>query len=215
MICLAALLLCAAVAVTADPFFYYSWDEEGEEIFFNQRYQSAGIARNAEMDTLILGTSMVSNFRASYLEQTFGGKAAKITIPDGRFEEFSQILDTVYRHHSPQRVLFSLDLNILVRDESELTNELPKYLYDRNPLNDVPYVLTGSGISEQLSTVTYKTTCNTTVTSYGDAYGNFVFKGSGNGHNVGMSQNGAKAMARQGFTYRDILAFYYTGTNVG
>lgn len=140
-ICLAALAICAIMTVTADPFFYYSWDEEGEEIFFNQRYQSAGIARNAEMDTLILGTSMVSNFRASYLEETFGGKAAKITIPDGRFKEFSQILDTVYRHHSPQRVLFSLDLNILVRDESELSNELPKYLYDRNPLNDVQYVL--------------------------------------------------------------------------
>ena len=71
-ICLAVLAICAIMTVTADPFFYYSWDEEGEEIFFNQRYQSAGIARNAEMDTLILGTSMVSNFRASYLEETFG-----------------------------------------------------------------------------------------------------------------------------------------------
>lgn len=140
-LCLAALAICAAINLSADPFFYYGWDADGEEIFFNQRYQNAGIARNAEMDTLILGTSMVSNFRPSYVEQTYGGKAAKITIPDGRFKEFSQILDTVYRKHSPQRVIFSLDLNILVRDEGELSNELPKYLYDRNPFNDVQYVL--------------------------------------------------------------------------
>ncbi|MBR2928960.1 MAG: hypothetical protein IKC24_07385 [Oscillospiraceae bacterium] len=139
-VCLAALILCAAINVGADPFFYYRWDSDGEGIFFNQRYQNAGIARNAEMDTLLLGTSMVSNFRPSYLEQSFGGSAAKITIPDGRFKEFSQILDTVYRKHSPKRVLFSLDLNILVRDESTLQNELPKYLYDRNPFNDVQYV---------------------------------------------------------------------------
>lgn len=39
----------------------------------------------------------------------------------------------------------------------------------------------------------------------------FTFTGSGWGHNVGMSQWGAFAMAEQGFTYRDILNFYYTG----
>ena len=33
-----------------------------------------------------------------------------------------------------------------------------------------------------------------------------------NGHAVGMSQTGAKEMARQGFSYKDILAFYYPGT---
>ena len=35
--------------------------------------------------------------------------------------------------------------------------------------------------------------------------------GTGSGHNVGMSQYGAKAMAEQGYTYADILSFYFTG----
>ena len=35
--------------------------------------------------------------------------------------------------------------------------------------------------------------------------------GTGWGHGVGMSQYGAKAMAEQGYGYRDILNFYYTG----
>ena len=39
----------------------------------------------------------------------------------------------------------------------------------------------------------------------------FTFSGSGWGHNVGMSQWGAFALAEQGYTYRDILNFYYTG----
>ena len=39
----------------------------------------------------------------------------------------------------------------------------------------------------------------------------FTFSGSGWGHNVGMSQWGAFAMAEQGYTYRDILNFYYMG----
>lgn len=35
-----------------------------------------------------------------------------------------------------------------------------------------------------------------------------------NGHAVGMSQAGAKEMAAQGFSYKDILAFYYPGTEI-
>lgn len=42
----------------------------------------------------------------------------------------------------------------------------------------------------------------------------FTITGSGWGHNVGMSQWGAYAMAQQGYTYRDILNFYYTGIEV-
>lgn len=38
--------------------------------------------------------------------------------------------------------------------------------------------------------------------------------GRGYGHGVGMSQRGAMEMARQGFTYRDIVNFYYTGIDV-
>lgn len=39
---------------------------------------------------------------------------------------------------------------------------------------------------------------------------NYVFTGRGFGHGVGMSQYGAREQARQGRSYREILAFYYT-----
>jgi len=42
----------------------------------------------------------------------------------------------------------------------------------------------------------------------------WLISGHGYGHNVGLSQWGAYAMARQGFTYREILSFYYPGTTV-
>ncbi len=37
----------------------------------------------------------------------------------------------------------------------------------------------------------------------------YILKGRGNGHGVGMSQEGAINMASQGFEYRDIIYFYY------
>ncbi len=42
----------------------------------------------------------------------------------------------------------------------------------------------------------------------------FTFNGKGWGHNVGMSQWGASAMADLGYDYRQILEFYYTGITI-
>ena len=45
--------------------------------------------------------------------------------------------------------------------------------------------------------------------------GSLTFAGRGWGHNIGLSQFGAKAMAQLGYTYLEILQFYYTGIAVG
>ena len=46
------------------------------------------------------------------------------------------------------------------------------------------------------------------------ASGSFTITGSGYGHQVGMSQWGAYAMADLGYSHRDILQFYYTGVTI-
>lgn len=43
---------------------------------------------------------------------------------------------------------------------------------------------------------------------------NFVFEGRGWGHGVGLAQEGAQAMAKQGSSYKRILDFYYPGTDL-
>ncbi|MBR6054217.1 MAG: DUF4922 domain-containing protein [Bacteroidales bacterium] len=42
-----------------------------------------------------------------------------------------------------------------------------------------------------------------------------VLEGSGWGHGVGLCQIGAAVMASKGFSYRDILSFYYPGSTLG
>jgi stage II sporulation protein D len=41
-----------------------------------------------------------------------------------------------------------------------------------------------------------------------------IFSGRGSGHGVGMCQAGAEEMARAGKSYREILSFYYPGTQI-
>lgn len=70
-----------------------------------------------------------------------------------------------------------------------------------------PYVITSSGTSALSS----GSTAGTTVGTSSD----FTISGTGYGHNVGMSQYGAYAMAQQGYSYQDILKFYYTNVSLG
>ena len=53
----------------------------------------------------------------------------------------------------------------------------------------------------------------TPPSSYGEAV--FLVSGRGYGHGVGMSQYGAYGQALAGRTYDQILAHYYTGTELG
>ena len=42
-----------------------------------------------------------------------------------------------------------------------------------------------------------------------NAEGQIVLRGGGNGHGIGMSQYGARGMAEKGYSYKEILDYYY------
>jgi stage II sporulation protein D len=44
--------------------------------------------------------------------------------------------------------------------------------------------------------------------------GGLVFTGAGYGHGVGLCQWGAKKRGEEGFSYREILSYYYPGTTL-
>jgi stage II sporulation protein D len=51
--------------------------------------------------------------------------------------------------------------------------------------------------------------------TYNRAADTFTFTTNGFGHGVGLSQNGANNLAtNQGYSYRDILLFYYRGVTI-
>ena len=67
-------------------------------------------------------------------------------------------------------------------------------------------VLTANGLSEVKA--------GSASTPGKNQSGTFTLTGTGNGHNVGMSQYGAKAMAELGYTYDEILEFYFTDVTI-
>ena len=135
------LLLCGSIVYTVDPFCYYRMPNKWQPVFFSERSQAAGLARNAEADTVLIGSSMSANYRVSKIEETLGGKAVRLTLPDGYLSEFDAALNTAMAHNDVERVIFVMDANILLRDESRKTAAMPMHLYNENPLDDVKYLL--------------------------------------------------------------------------
>ena len=135
------LMACAAVVYRVDPCFYYRMPTDREPVFFSERYQTAGIVRNNPADVVLLGSSMTANCYGSQLETVFGGTGLRLTIPDGYFSEFDQVMGLLMRTHPPKRVLFAMDTNIFTRSPDGVTGAMPDYLYDASTINDVKYLL--------------------------------------------------------------------------
>ncbi|MDR1328810.1 MAG: SpoIID/LytB domain-containing protein [Oscillospiraceae bacterium] len=76
------------------------------------------------------------------------------------------------------------------------------------------YAINGSGETVEVGASTVGSV-KTESSADGKIDGKFTISGTGKGHNVGMSQWGAYAMAQRGMTYLDIIHFYYTGVEIG
>ncbi|MGL5439777.1 MAG: SpoIID/LytB domain-containing protein [Filifactoraceae bacterium] len=72
------------------------------------------------------------------------------------------------------------------------------------------------GVSSELG-IAYENLNNVLPSSYTASVGSsgkYVINGHGWGHGVGLSQYGAKGMAKKGFTYEAILKYYFTGVEI-
>ena len=97
------------------------------------------------------------------------------------------------------------DVEVLNRDESSRVQDL------RISLQDKDYQTTGKKLREALG----NNRLRSTFFEVRMENGKVIFTGSGWGHGVGLSQWGAKKMAEQGYTYDQILKFYFPGTIIG
>ena len=73
------------------------------------------------------------------------------------------------------------------------------------------YAVSASGTEKVAASSGNKTTSGRPSSRKRDE---FTITGTGNGHNLGMSQYGAKAMAENGYDHKDILTFYYEGVTI-
>lgn len=143
------LALCAALVIYVDPFFHYHTPLKGfPYVVDNQLSQNPGMATNMDYNGCIIGSSMTVNFDTDDFKELLGYDTVKLSYSGAYPKDDYNILSIVFddstyaRKNQPMgAVFFAMDIPTMTADTEETKYPLPEYLYDRNPLNDVKYVL--------------------------------------------------------------------------
>lgn len=155
----------ALFTIIIDPFWHYHGPLKGLEYpLKDERYLNDGIARHAEYDAIITGTSMTQNFKPSQFDALWGAKAIKIAFSGATYKEVNDNIVRALRYgQNVKYILRSLDGNklILPADQDEYEG-YPDYLYDNNPFNDVSYLLNKEVIPKTLAVLNYTRAGNKT-----------------------------------------------------
>lgn len=146
-VALGGLLLAAALVIWVDPYMHYH--RPLTDTFYytlsNQRSQNDGITKFFDYDALITGTSMTENFKTSEFDSVFGVDSIKVSYSGGTYKEVNDnLMIALETHPNIRYIVRSLDRYKIVIDKDAMRTDLgryPTYLYDRDPFNDVEYVL--------------------------------------------------------------------------
>ncbi len=142
------LLLISVLVIYVDPFFHYHEPVAGfPYIVDNQLSQNPGMAKYMDYDSCIIGSSMTVNFHTDDFSELMGLSTLKLSYSGAYPRDDYNILSIVFDKDSPARkkndvkaVFIGVDIPTLTADINEIKYELPMYLYDNNPVNDVKYL---------------------------------------------------------------------------
>jgi hypothetical protein len=141
-------LLVAAGALNwwVDPFQHFRVAERYPPRYYRllHRFVVPGIVRNGRYDTLLTGSSIVENTRNSTIGRACGGTGLNAAMPALAGYEQGLVLRTAFATHALKRAIVVVDFagyNWAPEARHPLAGPLPVYLYDANPFNDAPYLL--------------------------------------------------------------------------
>jgi hypothetical protein len=153
----ASLAVVAAVNAVVDPFEQYRLASAPRFYALHHRFINPGLAKHAVYESALVGSSIMESTRNDWIAGACGGPAVNLSMPAISASEIRMLLGTMLAARTPRRVVVVLDFNAFaggVDERQESAGAFPSYLYDRNPLNDLPYLLSGTVLAKSLAILT-------------------------------------------------------------
>jgi len=147
------LALAALLVIVIDPFFHYHAPISPlKAVVTKAEYQCVGTIDHFAYDSILLGSSVAENFNNRWFDEAFGCKTIKGIKESGTTADLIYYLERAYESHEISNVFYSLDLFALCADTEPtmLAENMPLYLYNENPLDDVKYVWNKAVIFEHI-----------------------------------------------------------------
>lgn len=171
---LGLLFIIGLITFVIDPYLHYRKPNGSLEYpLKDERYINDGIARNYKYEAMIIGTSMAQNFKASQMEELWQVPTIKTAYSGATFHELNESIRRAVSYNPELKyVLCSLDGSRINYDAHTDSYEgYPEYLYDKNPFNDVNYLLNKEVVPKTIAVVNYTRAGNKTTSM--DAYGSW------------------------------------------
>jgi len=142
----ALLAACAAFILWVDPFQQYHLATRYPPRFYtlHHRYINPGLAKHQEYDTVLSGSSIMESTPNSAVARACSGAAVNLSMPAMSASEQRLMLETAFASKPIRRAILVLDFNEFAGapdERQDIAGPLPTYLYDRDPFNDLPYLL--------------------------------------------------------------------------
>ena len=151
---LAVMVLCALVTFVFDPFYHYHAPLPGlKKVLTDKEYQCIGTLRNFSYDAVITGSSVMENTDLSAVNSLFDADSVKAIRSFGRIADLAWLTDeALSSKNNVKLVIWNIDPGMLGAEAQTSFKETgcPMYLYDRNPFNDVPYLLNKDVLLEKI-----------------------------------------------------------------
>lgn len=140
------LIIICGLNIIVDPYFHYHapLDNYGYRFYHDrERYINDGILKHYEYNALIIGNSMVQNFKTSEFDEIFGVNSIKTAFPGASFKEVDQNVRTALKYNKNcKTIIRCIDDNKLLDNKDSMSYPTyPTYLYDNNIFNDFKYLL--------------------------------------------------------------------------
>jgi len=195
-------------ADVADQAYNYYWTRSVTKQQLTQTLQTLGYCQNTR----------VENFEVTEYSATGNVLEIKFTYANGRSNTF------LTSSESSRKLRSSIGVNSIrftIQSGQLPTQSFPVNSGTGGTLMQTQgaYAITGSGTVSQITGESYIITGDGTVASTGAVStipeDTFLVTGTGWGHSIGYSQWGGCAMALRGYTYPEIIQYYFTGVTIG
>lgn len=132
----------AGLVIMVDPFFQYHKPLSFlNYVIDNQLSQNAGMIKNFEYDSVILGSSMTVNFDTDLFEKEMGLNTIKLSTNAAYPKDIDKMLSGISESGNDVNAVFiGIDPHNYSAEPEITAYPYPEYLYDDNLLNDCAYI---------------------------------------------------------------------------
>jgi hypothetical protein len=133
-------ILLIAIGLTTyiiDPFFQFRVNTKDRYIL-NPRFVNGGLAKHYDYNTVVMGSSMVQNFKMALLRDTYEGmKPVKLSAGGLNIPEMEYIYTLINMERAED---FIINVDVPLFNQFGIGNRLPLFLYEDGLLNKLEYL---------------------------------------------------------------------------